>query len=353
MLSRQSLVSRLAGGITIGPAVITVRRRRDANVDGANDVIRRHVVRLADLFPDVAAIVRPVLAAEPEAVQAVFEFCNDYVPLIHEPARETQTRNLLSRLSAALDNEEARDVLRLAIARSDLRSGVSDRAVALKSLPSDDPARIELERANDEHDAQYGARAGMIRRREHWTSLEGDVRGRSLVVVLERRFDELRGKAILHVAPENTLKEWFLNRRDELRGQYVTLDAFEEGVDLQEDLTALALPNESFDYVICHRVLEHVLDDRAALAEIHRVLRRGGVLNVSVPQSMQLAESNEWAIQDTSHNSHVRQYGRDFEQRLAQAGFEVEVDRTLLERTLEEHLAAETFPMRVYICHKP
>jgi hypothetical protein len=83
------------------------------------------------------------------------------------------------------------------------------------------------------------------------------------------------------------------------------------------------------------------------------VLRRGGVLNVSVPQSMQLAESNDWAIQDTSHNDHVRQYGGDFEQRLAQAGFEVEVDRTLLERTLEEHLAAGTFPMRVYICHKP
>lgn len=45
------------------------------------------------------------------------------------------------------------------------------------------------------------------------------------------------------------------------------------------------------------------------------MLRPGGVLNISGPQSMQLAGSNECVIPDESHHRHVRQYGRDFEQR--------------------------------------
>ena len=64
------------------------------------------------------------------------------------------------------------------------------------------------------------------------------------------------------------------------------------------------------------------------------------------------AVTNDWVVPDESHHGHVRQYGRDFENRLADAGFRVEVDRLLLERTLAEHLAAGTFPLRIYVCRK-
>ena len=44
----------------------------------------------------------PVLAAEPDdSVPAVLAFCNEYVALIHEPAREVHVRNLLVRLRAS------------------------------------------------------------------------------------------------------------------------------------------------------------------------------------------------------------------------------------------------------------
>src|SRR6201997_3804972 len=49
---------------------------------------------------------------------------------------------------------------------------------------------------------------------------------------------------------------------------------------------ALALPyaDETFDCVIASEILEHILDDNAAIAELIRVLRVGGVLVVTVPR---------------------------------------------------------------------
>lgn len=45
----------------------------------------------------------------------------------------------------------------------------------------------------------------------------------------------------------------------------------------------LPYPDNSFDAVICSEVLEHLSDDAAALKEIRRVLKKNGVLLVSVP----------------------------------------------------------------------
>jgi SAM-dependent methyltransferase len=49
------------------------------------------------------------------------------------------------------------------------------------------------------------------------------------------------------------------------------------------DLEALAFPDESFDLALLNEVLEHVPDDRAALAEVCRVLRPGGRVIVLSP----------------------------------------------------------------------
>lgn len=49
------------------------------------------------------------------------------------------------------------------------------------------------------------------------------------------------------------------------------------------DLQRLELPNASFDAAVCAEVLEHLDDDGAALRELHRVLRPGGLLLVTVP----------------------------------------------------------------------
>ncbi len=64
---------------------------------------------------------------------------------------------------------------------------------------------------------------------------------------------------------------------------------------------ALQLPfaDHSFDRVICSEVLEHIADYRAALAEIQRVLKPGGLFCASVPRRW--PERLCWALSDAYH----------------------------------------------------
>lgn len=51
------------------------------------------------------------------------------------------------------------------------------------------------------------------------------------------------------------------------------------------DVGRLPLPSDAVDTVLCSEVLEHVDDPRDALRELHRVLRPGGTLVVTVPHA--------------------------------------------------------------------
>ena len=64
----------------------------------------------------------------------------------------------------------------------------------------------------------------------------------------------------------------------------VHVDAHAPAVSVRADLSAgLPFCDAVFDGAICTEVLEHVLDDRATLSEISRVLKPGGRLVVTVP----------------------------------------------------------------------
>ena len=73
---------------------------------------------------------------------------------------------------------------------------------------------------------------------------------------------------------------------------------------LKADLTALPFESEHFDAAVLGEVLEHIEDDRTALAEVRRVVRPQGVLALSVPAHPNLyGPSDVWA-------GHVRRYTR-------------------------------------------
>lgn len=98
-----------------------------------------------------------------------------------------------------------------------------------------------------------------------------------------------------------------------------------KGTAVVGDALALPFPPSSFDRVIAAEVLEHIPDDRRAIAELVRVLRPGGSLAVSVPRW--LPELLNWSLSDDYHQTpggHVRIYRRSLlEHRLADAGLRV------------------------------
>jgi SAM-dependent methyltransferase len=79
----------------------------------------------------------------------------------------------------------------------------------------------------------------------------------------------------------------------------------------------LPFPDATFGLAVCLDVLEHV-DDEAALTELARVVRPGGLLIVTVP-----AFSWLWSARDDAA-AHRRRYGRaQLTQVLEAAGFDV------------------------------
>jgi SAM-dependent methyltransferase len=155
-------------------------------------------------------------------------------------------------------------------------------------------------------------------------------RHRAQWLLLERR-PELLGRAgsLLHFAPEWALRRR-LERVDGLR--YVTADLEQPDVDLKLDVTAIDLPDASFDAVICSHVLEHVEDDATAMRELRRIVAPDGWCLVMVPldlgrertyeaPSIVAPEERERAFWQRDH---VRLYAPDIGERLAAAGFTVE-----------------------------
>jgi SAM-dependent methyltransferase len=153
------------------------------------------------------------------------------------------------------------------------------------------------------------------------------------------------GQRILHVAPERCLRERLRNLPNV---DYVAGDKHEPGytypagtVDL--DITKIQFPADRFDLILCSHVLEHVPDDATALRELHRVLAPGGTAILIVPVDMQRAITDEDpAVTDPAERilrfgqfDHVRQYGRDYVQRLEKAGFRV------IEDAMTERLSPE------------
>lgn len=202
------------------------------------------------------------------------------------------------------------------------------------------------------------------------------VRHRLLTATLDGHCDRpelaesavLCGKDILHFAPERQLRERIRN----VSKSHTTADFDRVDCDLKLDMSSMpSVKDASYDVVIACDVLEHVPDDIAAMRELHRVLRPGGVAILSVPQMDSPSETD----QDPSVTSeterekrfgqkdHVRMYGDDFIERLSSTGFEVDVitdtnfkpevvSRSMLSPPIRSSHPLATNERRIYFCRK-
>jgi len=101
--------------------------------------------------------------------------------------------------------------------------------------------------------------------------------------------------------------------------------------DIIGDITKLNFKNNTFDLIICNHVLEHIIDDRTAMNEIYRVLKKDGIGILQVPIDKCLEKtyedntlvSKKQRAEHFGQYDHVRVYGRDYKNRLEDSGFTV------------------------------
>ena len=173
-------------------------------------------------------------------------------------------------------------------------------------------------------------RAGIITREDALCPFCGALERHRLVWLFFKRKTNIfdgKEKKVLHVAPEKC----FLPRLRKILGSdYITADIL-PGADIIMDIMNIQYPDEYFDIVYCSHVLEHVQDDRQAMREFYRVLKKDGWAILLVPITAEKTFEDPSIIDPAERlrvfgqEDHVRRYGPDFADRLLQSGFKVTV----------------------------
>lgn len=163
---------------------------------------------------------------------------------------------------------------------------------------------------------------------------------------------------VLHMAPEQCFLDIF---KDLKNLDYTTADLYSPIVDIKADILNLPFEDNSFDFILCNHVLEHIEDDSKAMSELYRVLKPGGTGIFQIPQDLSLEKTYEdFSIVTPKERAthfgqydHVRIYGRDYFDRLRKVGFkvnEIDYSRSISDDLVDRYRLAqgEILP----VCHK-
>ena len=142
---------------------------------------------------------------------------------------------------------------------------------------------------------------------------------------------------LLHFAPERMFYEIFSKY---VNIEYYPCDLFPENYAYNDiivskaDITNIPFEDNYFDVILCNHILEHIPDDRKAMSELFRVMKIGawGIFQVPVDYNREntfedftittpLGREKAFGLKD-----HVRCYGRDYKEKLAEVGFNVSED---------------------------
>lgn len=159
-------------------------------------------------------------------------------------------------------------------------------------------------------------------------------RHRALWLLMQQLDWYRKGMRVLHFAPELIFYQLFSSLKD-IDYWPVDLDPKRYGGMVRKavDITNITFDDNSFDLIMCTHVLEHIPDDKKAMAELYRVLKpKTGIafLNVpvfNIPATFENPEINTPELRSKYYGQfdHVRAYGLDYPQRLADAGFSVQM----------------------------
>lgn len=165
-------------------------------------------------------------------------------------------------------------------------------------------------------------------------------RTRRLWEILNR--DYLRqDQAILDFSPSRSMRKAF---RAIPGVNYVSTDLSGEfPADQHYDVTHLEVESNSFDLVLCYHILEHVENDRLAMQELYRVMKKGGTCLIQTPFKPGLIDEDASVRSEAERRirfgqkDHVRIYSAEgLKDRLEDCGFQV---------SMKEFTAPEDHPV--------
>ena len=139
-----------------------------------------------------------------------------------------------------------------------------------------------------QQEKKYGAehtKAEFLNRKEYTCPFcYATDRDRLCVAFFRKIFENKQDKevSLLDIAPSAPVEDYFKNNQPEVIVK--TADMLMDGVDYKIDIQNMKeIEDESFDMWICFHVLEHVKDDRKALSELYRILKKDGMGMLLVP----------------------------------------------------------------------
>ena len=172
----------------------------------------------------------------------------------------------------------------------------------------------------------------------HSLSLE---RHRLIWLYLKNRTDFFTAqKRVLHIAPEYC----FIKRFGAMSNiDYYSADLESPLARVKMDIQAIPFEENKFDVIFCNHILEHVDDDLLAMRELYRVMKPGGWGIIQSPVNLDRAvtyedktiTAPEDRLKHFGQKDHVREYGRDYADRMRSVGFKVD------EVNLPEYVSAE------------
>jgi len=137
-------------------------------------------------------------------------------------------------------------------------------------------------------------------------------------------------KKMLHIAPEEFVSARF-RRIENL--DYLSADLSSPRAMVRMDITNINYPDNSFSVIYCSHVLEHVPNDRKAIAELYRVLCPDGWAVLQVPITAERTYEDPTIIEPEERkkhfgqSDHVRCCGPDYVERMRAAGFAAQIFR--------------------------
>ncbi|MDH6355289.1 DNA-directed RNA polymerase subunit RPC12/RpoP [Dysgonomonas sp. PH5-45] len=156
-------------------------------------------------------------------------------------------------------------------------------------------------------------------------------RNRLYAIYLKKKIEQGKTYSFLDVAPNQALAQLCIKSLGDIK--YRSMDLYMDGVDDKLDITDLNIyEDDKYDIILCSHVLEHIEDDRKAMSELYRVLKKGGFGIIMVPILLTLEEDKENKKYNTDalrwkyfgQNDHVRMYSKKgFVAKLEETGFKV------------------------------